>query len=160
MSWLGWILISFVYFHTWSWNINRWSAAKVEKTENLLLSKNMIPFWRILNVYLLIDPACWLGGISARCSASYVGILVDFLTWTICFRPFHNISVRLRSRLWLGHFKTLTFSSTIFFLSVERLVCLGAFSSSMTNLFLRFSSWTDVLTFLFRLYQDHSEFIV
>lgn len=40
----------------------------------------MIPFWRILNVYLLIDPACWLGGISARCSASYVGILVDFLT--------------------------------------------------------------------------------
>lgn len=117
----------------------------------------MIPCWRILNVYLLIDSACWLGGISARCSASYVGILVDFLTWTICFRPFHNISVRLRSRLWLGHFKTLTFSSTIFFLSVERLVCLGALSSCMTNLFLRFSSWTDVLTFSFRLYQDNSE---
>lgn len=74
------------------------------------------------------------------------GMLVGFFAWTACFRSFHSISIGLRSGLWLGHSKTLTFFCANHSLA-EQFVCLGSLSYCMTHFLLSFSSQTDTLTF-------------
>ncbi len=82
--------------------------------------------------------------------------------WWLSFyelQAVQNISIGLRSRLWLDHPKILT----LFFFNhslVKRLVYLGLLSCCMTRFLLRFSSWKVVLTYSFRFAWYHSEFIV
>lgn len=92
--------------------------------------------------HYIISPVHQSGGIFARspvqnkpCSWVMLGVLAS----AACFRSFHNISIGLRSRLGLGYSNTLSFC--------------------MTHFALRFCSWTDVMTFSFRIYCYNSEFI-
>ncbi len=111
----------------------------------------------------------WLVGILAHSSLQYrfkvQGLNIYIYStlwcwwvssWTASFKFFHNISL-LMSGLWLGHSKTLTvfFNHSL----VECLVCMVLLTSCVTHYLLRFSCWTDVLTFSFRICYS-SEWIV
>ncbi len=85
------------------------------------------------------------GGILAHSSLQNCfnsATLEGFQAWKDSLRSCHSISIGFKSRLWLGHSKTLI----LFFLShseVDLLVCLGSLSCCITQVRLSLRSQTD-----------------
>ncbi len=91
------------------------------------------------------------GGISAHSSLQNCfnsATLEGFWAWMDCLRSCHIISIGFKSRLWLGHSKTLI----LFFLShseVDLLVCFGiiVLLHNPSALELKVTNWRPVILF-------------
>ena len=153
---------------TWKWlksnkfDILEWLSQSPDLIAIEMLWQELklaVPAWKPTNVaeFCMGEraniPPHHCGGILAHsCMQNWFNsaTVVGFHAWTARFKSCCNISIGIRSGLWLGHSKT---SNLLLFshFHVDLIVCFGSLFYCVTQLHFSFSSQTDGLTFSCRI---------